>query len=259
MLAWAALLGVLHVAVAAAQPVDPADAEAHALFDAGEVAYGQGRYDAALEDFQHAYELSHRPNLLYNIGSSAEHLRQDDLALHAFREYLENVPTADNRASVQARIAVLERALAAPTPTSEPEPAAVAASHETLEPTTRRADAAEQLAAPTTEHSSRPDVAPWAVLGAGAVLSVVGAILVGVGYADIATVSNAHFGVTLGEIQGAHDAAPVMTGVGWASIGVGVVLAAFGLGWGVAVPGSATRTTAWTSPDGAGMLIGGTF
>jgi hypothetical protein len=86
------------------------DTEAKALFAAGREAFEAGRYDAALARWQEAYDLSHRPTLLYNLGLAADRLRQDDRALSSFRAYLDQVPQAENRAEVAARIRALESA-----------------------------------------------------------------------------------------------------------------------------------------------------
>jgi len=68
------------------------DQEARALFDAASVAFEEGRYENALEYFQRSYALSRRPQLLYNIGVTAERLRLDREALEAFRSFLELAP-----------------------------------------------------------------------------------------------------------------------------------------------------------------------
>ena len=96
------------------------DEEARALFAAGRAAFAEGRYDEALTRFVRAHELSGRPQLLYNIGVSADRLRRDEDALRAFRAYVEAVPEADNHAEIVARIAILERELAARTSASTP-------------------------------------------------------------------------------------------------------------------------------------------
>jgi tetratricopeptide (TPR) repeat protein len=77
-------------------------------FDAGRAAYDVGDYSRALEQFQQAYELSDRPQLLYNIGQCADRLRLDETALAAFRRYIERVPDAANRYQVEQRISVLQ-------------------------------------------------------------------------------------------------------------------------------------------------------
>jgi tetratricopeptide (TPR) repeat protein len=88
------------------------DEEARSLFHAGESAFSQGRYEAALEHFQAAYELSPRPELLFNIGNTAERLRREEEALEAYRRYLAAQPDAENRAQVEARIQIIENAIA---------------------------------------------------------------------------------------------------------------------------------------------------
>lgn len=83
------------------------------LFEAARVAYAAGRFEDSLGYFQRAYEMSNRPVLLYNIGSAADKLRRDAVALDAFRRYLEAMPTAENREEVTSRIQVLEQVVSA--------------------------------------------------------------------------------------------------------------------------------------------------
>jgi tetratricopeptide (TPR) repeat protein len=90
---------------------DARDREARNLFEAGRLAYDDGRFEEALGYFQKAFDLSQRPELLYNVGSAAERLRQDDKALAAYERYLREVPTADNRGNVEARVNILRAAL----------------------------------------------------------------------------------------------------------------------------------------------------
>ena len=81
--AWLAL-GALALVVAsvpaAAQDLDESlDEEARAIFQAGRTAYDAARYEDALRHFQHAYRLSTRPELLYNVALAADRLRRDTL------------------------------------------------------------------------------------------------------------------------------------------------------------------------------------
>ena len=107
-------------------PTTSRDEEARMLFEAGRVSYAAGRFEDALGYFQRAYEISHRPVLLYNVGSAADKLRRDAVALTALRSYLEGVPNAENREEVEARIRVLAEVVAAAearqTPTVTPPP-----------------------------------------------------------------------------------------------------------------------------------------
>ncbi|HEY2735866.1 MAG TPA: hypothetical protein VGI70_17835, partial [Polyangiales bacterium] len=101
--------------IARAQPVatPPAaatesDQRARSLFERGRQAYGDGRYRDAWAYFHDSYELSGRPELLYNIGQTADRLGQDADALRAFRMYLQKLPQAPNRHDVENRIHALE-------------------------------------------------------------------------------------------------------------------------------------------------------
>ena len=101
------------LAQAQAVLVEPqVEAEARALFEAGRNAFEDGRFDAALQRFTEAYALSHRPELLYNIGQAADRLRHDAEAVRAFEQYLELVPDAPNRRRVELRLEALRRLMA---------------------------------------------------------------------------------------------------------------------------------------------------
>ncbi len=100
-------------AEAAHEPADAArDAEGRGLFEAGRAAFTDGRYDDALRYFDRAYALTHRSELLYNIGSANDRLRRDAEALVAFEQYVREVPDAANAREVEARIRVLRESVA---------------------------------------------------------------------------------------------------------------------------------------------------
>jgi tetratricopeptide (TPR) repeat protein len=102
------------------------DREARAIYEAAVVAFDEGRFEDALRLFRRAYELSERAELLYNVGTAADRLRRNEEALEAFEAYLAQRPDADNRANVEARVAVLRRAIAdADAREQRPEPATV--------------------------------------------------------------------------------------------------------------------------------------
>jgi len=92
------------------EPIDPSrDREARSLFEAGRAAFDDGRYEDALGYFQRSYDLSHRPALLYNIGTTNDRLRRSEDAITAFESYLVDVPHAANRREVEARIRMLRQ------------------------------------------------------------------------------------------------------------------------------------------------------
>jgi tetratricopeptide (TPR) repeat protein len=155
-----------------ASPVDASDAVAKGLFQAGAAAFDAGQFTEALEHFQAAYARSPRPKLLYNIGQAADRLRQDEVALDAFQRYLAEVPDADGREQIEARVRVLEQAVA--------EQRAAAADEEAREGTAHEPSPAPSVA-PASPEPPPADTArpfPWipvAVLGAGVVAMVAGA------------------------------------------------------------------------------------
>jgi len=104
----AALL-VLAAAPALAQE-SRTETEARRVFEAGEVAFSDGRYADALGYFKRAHELSQRPALLFNIALCADRLRDDDAAIDAYQRYLEEVPLATNRREVDDRLEALRGA-----------------------------------------------------------------------------------------------------------------------------------------------------
>src|SRR5437868_1165888 len=102
----AALAAVLGLGFAAhAQPksaVTPADdveaAKAH--FAAGSAYYDQANYADSVKEFNEAYRLSHRSDLLYNIAVCYERLMQFDNAIKALQQYLIDKPDAKDRVSI---------------------------------------------------------------------------------------------------------------------------------------------------------------
>jgi len=111
LLALFTVLVFAHAGAAAAQSDPGRDAEARGLFEAGRAAFDQGRYQDALGYFDRAYQLSRRPQLLYNLGQVHDRLRHDEEALTAFQQYLKQVPGAENRAEVEHRIQAMRQAM----------------------------------------------------------------------------------------------------------------------------------------------------
>jgi len=111
-----ALLGA-PPSVARAQPASAQDDEAPAtsnedqaarlLFQSAREAFAAGDYERALSGFQQAYDLSHRPALLYNIGTTLDRMRRDDDALAIFEQFLREDPQTPNRAEIESRVAQL--------------------------------------------------------------------------------------------------------------------------------------------------------
>jgi tetratricopeptide (TPR) repeat protein len=246
------------VGLASATPTfaqDRQDAEARALFQAGQVAFEDGRFDSALEYFQRAYDLSHRAALLYNIGTAADRLRQDRVALDAFEHYLEAEPNSANRAEVSSRVQVLRRALA----TSETSTATTTAATTTTTPaasvglatsgeaaTTASSSASGASASPSSmqvppSEDTGPGIAPWILFGSGLAVTVAGAVLVGVAASNVASVEGAAQGSRWSSVSGSYDQSEPLSIAGFVCLGVGVAGAAGGLGWALAGGGSRTE------------------
>jgi tetratricopeptide (TPR) repeat protein len=85
---------------------------ARKAFKDGRVAFDAGRFTEALERFEHAYSLSGRSELLFNIGIAADRIREDERALEAFEQYLEETPDSTHRKQVEQRVIALRQVLA---------------------------------------------------------------------------------------------------------------------------------------------------
>jgi tetratricopeptide (TPR) repeat protein len=104
------------VQAAAAAPADEALTQAKTHFEAGKSAYNAGDYPGAIREFKAAEALRPSPILDYNIGLANEKLSKKRVAVKYYKRYLEGMPTASNRATVEASIAQLEREIAAAPP-----------------------------------------------------------------------------------------------------------------------------------------------
>jgi iron complex outermembrane receptor protein len=104
-LAWLALL--LSPRAAIAQVDDPAD-RARTHLKAGISYYDEGRYADAAREMEAAYSLKPLPDLLYNVAQCYERLNRLGDAAGAYRKYLEGKPGAEDRKSIEARIANLD-------------------------------------------------------------------------------------------------------------------------------------------------------
>jgi len=170
----ALVLGLASTAVA--QESTALDEEARALYQAGRVAFDDGRFDDALEYFERAHELSGRPQLLFNIGSAADRLRRNAMALENFEAYLEALPDAENRRSVEARIQLLQEALdhGREHGTTQ-DPGTVPTPRETAEAGMQGAEPTGPMEGPASE--SRTGL--WVGIGVGAAVLVGLAVVLG--------------------------------------------------------------------------------
>ncbi len=86
-----------------ATPADTAQAAARAQFQRGLELYNSQDFNGALAEFLAAYETSHRPNLLYNIGVTHQALHHYPEAARSIEQFLrEATMTPERRAQVTA-------------------------------------------------------------------------------------------------------------------------------------------------------------
>lgn len=150
-----------------------AEPSAKDLYDKGTEAFDFEDYQTALADFEQAYALDPRPSFQFNIGQCEKKLGHKELAVAAFRKYLDDAPRAPNRAAVEQMIAELSPRPASPPPpptASSPAPASTA-------------DASSLPSSPPSTAAPGSDeagalVVPLAI-AAGAVVVVVAGVVVG--------------------------------------------------------------------------------
>lgn len=112
LLCSAVLLLGLGGAVPAFGQQTPDDAAAREYFERGRSAFERADYESALVYFRHAYRLSHRGELQYNIGVTADRLQREEEALEAFEHYLNESGDPAREAEVQERIVALRQSIA---------------------------------------------------------------------------------------------------------------------------------------------------
>lgn len=94
---------------AAARAQESTDEEARRHFRLGQAHYDNGSFLEAAQEFEQAYQLSQRPQLLYNVYVAYRDAGDLVRSRDALREYLERVPDAPNAANLRARLESLDR------------------------------------------------------------------------------------------------------------------------------------------------------
>jgi len=100
------------MAESTAREQDLTDQQARAHFSVGRAMYDAGRFPEAATEFQQAYDLSHRPQLLYNLYISYRDSSQLVRARDALRQYLAEVQDIPNRLHLVSRLEALEAQIA---------------------------------------------------------------------------------------------------------------------------------------------------
>lgn len=143
--------------------------------------FQEGRYDAARVAFEASYGLSHEPDLLYNLSTTAEKQGQFADAIRYAERYLEGKPNAEDAVQVRERIASL-RAQQQGAPAQEPTRATEPAQSPVMPPANAAPEARPE---PPKILSKQPlPILPLALLGVGGGLLLAG---VGTGAGALAT------------------------------------------------------------------------
>jgi tetratricopeptide (TPR) repeat protein len=138
-----------------------ADEEARKHFQIGKLLLDSGRFQEATVEFEQAYELSGRPQLLYNLYIAYRDAGNVDKAIESLRGYLDRVPDAPDRINLTARLASLEEQRKRQL--EQEERARLAA---------EEAERAKAEAAKRTYTVVDRSIVPWIVMGAGGALIV---------------------------------------------------------------------------------------
>jgi len=219
----ACLVSTSRVDAQSASSQDAKIAAAKKAFAAGTRAYAEGDFDAALQRFRRAYELTGSPDLLYNIATVSDRMRLDEEALHAYEGYLDARPDSVDREHVASRIDVLRAAIEAR------RRAEIDAEIETRKAAIEAA-ARVKAERPLTQHVG-PGPGPWIAMGTGGATLVAGAVLFGLGQRDQSAVENAPSGSSYSTIQEQADRGPKRTKAGIALMSVGGAAVVGGLIW----------------------------
>jgi tetratricopeptide (TPR) repeat protein len=132
---------------------------ARSRFAAGRMLYDAGRFREAGVEFDEAYRLSARPELLYNVYVAYRDANEFPRAIDALRSYLAAVPDATDRENLTARLISMEDTVARQAEEAE------------------RARLAEEDAARAREEAAAsPGIGPFVLMGVGGAAILAGTV-----------------------------------------------------------------------------------
>jgi tetratricopeptide (TPR) repeat protein len=266
------ILGVVLWASLAHAQSDVALAKGH--YKTGAAYYQRGKYLEAIREFEQSYQLSRRPDILYNLAQCHDKLGDHEKVVEYLRRYLKDRPTASDQEQVKAWLANLEKTLAdkrAAAERAEAEKQAAerraAADRDASERALRQRDA-DAGAAPRRAAEPRRSTAGWAVpaTAAGAALVLFG---VGGAFGGIAMSKNNASGNNCGPgnectaagVKQRHDALVAANYSTGFFIGGAVAAASAVTLWFVLRPRkeAAIRVAAGAAPRGAAFQLQGVW
>lgn len=194
------------------------EAAARELFRTGSLHFDAGDYAEAADDFEASYELSGRPELLYNIYLSNERLGRLERAIAALEGFLDRGDVGERREPLQRRLSNLRERRS-----------------EELANESAAREREQELRDAAAERGD-PGALPWVIAGAGAAFVAGGVILLVVAQADIEAVENPSDPMPRwADAESAYDRAPILSTVGAIALGVGGAALVGGLTWGLLV------------------------
>jgi hypothetical protein len=153
------------------------DVRARGAFRLGRQYYEQGQFAQAAQEFERAYGLSGRGQLLYNAYIAFRDAQDEENSARTLRGYLAHVQDAPDRVHLEARLAAIEQGIADRRAREEAQRAETEAARREAEEAARRA------ALPRTREIPG-ETWPWIVMGSGGALIVVGIITGGLAMAE---------------------------------------------------------------------------
>jgi tetratricopeptide (TPR) repeat protein len=206
-----------------------ADEQARLHFRAGLGLYDAGRFLQAAEEFEEAYRLSQRPQLLFNAYVAYRDASDLAGAVRSLENYLRESQEVPDRVNLEARLRSMRDAL-----TEQEARAAQLAENE-------RRLAEQRAMAP------RPEVWPWVVAAAGGAMVIGGAITGGLalGEADalVAACPNGECGARV-DLDGRRSTAQTLAITTDVLLFGGAAVAATGVILGLVLSASGTSSSA---------------
>jgi tetratricopeptide (TPR) repeat protein len=247
-----------HAQTASAPPTPAAtnNALANAHYQTGSAEYRAGHFAQAAVEFREAYQLSHEPVLLFNLGSALYDSGDLAAALDAFESYLRGVPNAPNRGIVEGRIAAIRSRLAATSSSApaSPSPSDVAVSRSSPSPAPREIPPPPAPGIP---------IAPIVVGGAGVLIAASSAVFYALRGSAISSCADDGTAIVCPDRATADRGILFSALTNW-TLGVGGVLVLGGIVWFVVArnAGRPPRVTASAVvlPEGGAIVgVGGRF
>ena len=179
------------------------DEAAREAFQLGRTEFGSAHYAQALGHFERSYELSHLPDLLYNLALCHDRLREDEAVIDGYERFVQARPDSPEAQVARDRMTFLR---------------------------TERARRAAELAARAS--ADAPTHAPdwgWGLVIGGAVGAALGGVLLAVGVEEHAAVESLPDGASWSDWQGRAGLPTPLIASGAVTLGLGIACALGGV------------------------------